>query len=82
VISPLGHRRRAQGFDPDNSAQIGPRGAQAWLACRLNVRFGTAYSGGLRNAVVFGEEFSEGFGWGVEAEALAGAVVEFGGDGL
>src|SRR5262249_34660937 len=42
-----------------------------------------AYSGGRRNAVlVVGEELSEDFAGGVEAEALAGPVVEFGGDGV
>ena len=32
--------------------------------------------------MVVGEELSEFFGGGAEAEALAGPVVEFGGDGL
>src|SRR5215467_12020585 len=41
-----------------------------------------AHSGGRRNALVVGEELSEGFAWGVVAQALAGPVVEFGGDGL
>jgi hypothetical protein len=41
-----------------------------------------AHSGSRRNAVILFEELSEFFGGGVEAQALAGAVVEFGGDGL
>src|SRR5215475_13471878 len=41
-----------------------------------------AYSGGRRNALVVGEEFSEGFAGGVVAEAFAGPVVELGGDGV
>src|SRR4029077_13594740 len=40
-----------------------------------------AGSGRRRNAILF-EELSEFFGGGSEPEALAGAVVEFGGDGL
>src|SRR5215467_6564680 len=42
-----------------------------------------ADSGGRRNAVqVVGEELSEFFVGGAEAEAFAGPLVEFGGDGL
>ena len=41
-----------------------------------------ADSGSRRNALVFGEELSEFFGWGAESEALAGPAVEFAGDGL
>ena len=41
-----------------------------------------ADSGGRRNAAVVGEELSEFFGGSAEAQALAGAVVELGGDGL
>src|SRR5215469_4534465 len=44
-------------------------------------KFGWADSGGRRNAILF-EEFSEFFGGGSVAEAFAGPVVEFGGDGL
>jgi hypothetical protein len=43
--------------------------------------FGTADSGGRRNAILF-EELSEFFGGGAVAEALAGPVVELGGDGV
>ena len=42
----------------------------------------TPFSGGRRNALVFGEELSEFFARGVVAQALAGAVVELVLDGL
>src|SRR5580700_9962506 len=44
--------------------------------------FRGAGSGGRCNALVVGEEFSELFAGGVVAEAFAGPVVEFVGDGL
>src|SRR5580658_8266255 len=48
----------------------------------LHGKKGVAYSGGRRNALVFGEELSELLAGGVVAEPFAGAVVEFGGDGV
>src|ERR1700743_60172 len=43
----------------------------------LRGNFSAAYSGGRRNALVFGDELIEFFAGGAVAEAFSGAVVEF-----
>jgi hypothetical protein len=58
-----------------------PRAARRFV-CDTWPQAKRAYSGGRCNAFeVVGEELSEGFAGCVEAEALAGPVVELSGDG-